>query len=94
VATLVIETSLLEPPLPPPSSTHLCLMSDQKVTSDDDNSGSGSDSDDELTASTYDELASLLKEYTKVTRNKMAKNKRLKLENKTLLAKLDLVKKV
>jgi hypothetical protein len=51
-------------------------MGDQKVTSDDDSSGG--DSDDEFIAPSYDELATLLKEYTQVI-----ERKRLKIKAKT-----------
>jgi hypothetical protein len=68
VATLVTGSAL--PPPPSSSSTHLCLMSkgDRKVQSDDESSdnASGSDSDGEVEAPTYDELVKLLNKYSKI----------------------------
>ncbi|XP_066357922.1 uncharacterized protein [Miscanthus floridulus] len=97
VAALVIGTSLPPPPPPPSSSTHLCLMAkgERKVQCDDDSSGneSGSDSDDEFEATYYDELVALLNKYSKIIRKTRAKNKKLELENESLLAKLDIAQK-
>ncbi|XP_066334301.1 uncharacterized protein [Miscanthus floridulus] len=97
VATLVIGTSLPPAPPPPSSSTHLCLMAkgERKVQSDDDSSGneSGSDSDDEFEARSYDKLVALLNKYSKIIRTTRAKNEKLELENESLLAKYDIAQK-
>ncbi|XP_066361321.1 SWI5-dependent HO expression protein 3-like [Miscanthus floridulus] len=65
------------------------------VQSDDDCSGneSGSDSDDEFEAPSYDDLVKLLNSYTKIIRKTTAKNERLELENESLLAKYDIAEK-
>ncbi|XP_066351162.1 uncharacterized protein [Miscanthus floridulus] len=68
---------------------------DRKVQSDDDSSGneSGSDSDDEFEAPSYDELVALLNKYSKIRRKTRDKNEKLELENESLLAKYDIAKK-
>jgi predicted ATP-binding protein involved in virulence len=53
----------------------------------------GSDSDDEYASTTYDELVDLLKEYTQIIRKSKAKCDKLKDENKSLIAKYDIVVK-
>jgi hypothetical protein len=103
VAALVIGSLLSPPPPPPSSSTHLCLMAkgERKVQSDDDSSGddntsddeNGSDSDEEFESPSYDDLVKLLDQYPKIIRKARAKNKKLQLENDSLLAKYDIAKK-
>jgi predicted ATP-binding protein involved in virulence len=67
---------------------------DRKVQNDDPSDvDCGSDSDDEYASPTYDELAELLKEYTQVIRKSKAKCDKLKDENKSLIAKYDIVVK-
>jgi hypothetical protein len=78
------------------STRHLCLMAkgDQKVQNDDTSDvDCGSDSDDEYASPTYDELADLLKEYIQIIRKSKAKCGNLKDENKSLVAKYDIVVK-
>ena len=70
---------------------------EHKVSNDDDSSGddhasndnSYSDSDDEFESPSYDDLVKLLNQYTKIIRKTRAKNKKLELENDSLLAKYD-----
>ena len=72
-----------------------------KVQNDDDSSGddnasndeSGSDSDEEFESPSYDDLIKLLNQYTKIIRKTRAKNKKLELENDSLLAKYGIVEK-
>jgi chromosome segregation ATPase len=68
---------------------------DRKVQSDDDSSGdeNGSDSVDEFESPSYDDLVVLLNDYSKIIRKTRAKNKKLKLENESLLSKYDITKK-
>jgi len=56
---------------------------DQKVQSEDDSS----ESDSEYESPYYDELVKLLNKYTKVIRKTRSENKKLELENESLLAK-------
>ena len=102
VATIVIDSSSSSPPPPPSSSTHLCLMAkgERKVSNDDDSSGdehaSNDDSDsddDEYESPSYDDLARLLKQYTKIIIKTRAKNEKLEAKNDSLLAKCDIAKK-
>ena len=104
VAALVIGSSLHPPTLPSSSSIDLCLMAkgEQKVQNDDDSGGddnasddeNGSDSDEEFKSPSYDDLVKLLNQYTKIIRKTRAKNKKLELENDSLLAKYDIAKKL
>ncbi|XP_066334443.1 spindle pole body component 110-like [Miscanthus floridulus] len=100
VAAIVIGSSPSTPPPSPSSSTHLCLMGkgDRKVQSEDESSGNesgdGSDSDDEFEAPTYDELVKLLNKYSKIIMKTRDKNEKLNLENDSLLAKYDIAEKV
>jgi predicted ATP-binding protein involved in virulence len=57
------------------------------------NNDCGSDSDDEYASPTYAELAYLLKEYTQVIRKSKEKCDKLKDENKSLIAKYDIIVK-
>jgi hypothetical protein len=52
-----------------------------------------SDSDEEYAYPTYDELADLLKEYTRIIRKSKAKRDKLKDENEFLTTKYDIVVK-
>jgi hypothetical protein len=67
----------------------------KRYKSDDDSSGdeNGSDSDEEFESSSCDDLAVLLNDYTKIIKKTRYKNKKLKLENESLLAKYDTAKK-
>jgi hypothetical protein len=83
-------------PPSPSSTTHISLMSkgEWKVQNDDTSGvDCGSDSDDEYASPTYDELADLLKEYIQIIRKSKAKCGNLKDENKSLVAKYDIVVK-
>jgi hypothetical protein len=94
VATIIVDLS--SPPPSPSSTTHLCLMAkgEQKVQNDDTSDvDCGSDSDNEYACPTYDELTDLLKEYTQIIRKSKAKYGKLKDENKSLIAKYDIVVK-
>ena len=72
---------------------------ERKVQNDDDSSGDDhasnddSDRDDEFVSPSYDDLVKLLNQYTKIIRKTRAKNKKLELENDSLLAKHDIVEK-
>jgi len=57
---------------------------DRKVQSEDESS----ESDSEYESPSYDELVKLLNKYTKVIRKTRSENKKLELENESLLAKL------
>jgi hypothetical protein len=84
------------PPPSPSSTSHLCLMVkvERKVKIDNDIiDDSYSDSHDEFTSPSYDELADLLKEYTQIIRKSKAKCDKLKDENKFLTVKYDIVVK-
>lgn len=94
LAGLAILESLPPPPSSPPpsSSSPMCLMAkgDHKVripNDSDDDDDSGSENDESFTAPTYDELANLLNEYTKVIMKANEKVDKLKVANKSLLAK-------
>jgi predicted nuclease with TOPRIM domain len=67
---------------------------DRKVQNVNPSDGDcGSDSDNEYTSPTYDELADLLKEYTKTIGRSTTKCGKLKDENKSMLAKYDIIVK-
>jgi hypothetical protein len=67
---------------------------DQKVPNDDPSDvDCGNDSDDEYASPIYDELANFLKECTQIIRKSKAKCDKLKDENKSLIAKYDIVVK-
>jgi regulator of replication initiation timing len=73
---------------------------EQKVQNDDDSSGdenandeNGSESDEEFESPSYDDLVKLLNQYTKIIRKIRDKNKKLELENDSLLAKHDIAQK-
>ena len=75
---------------------------ERKVSHDDDSSGddhahnddSDSDSDDDKYESpSYDDLAKLLKKYTKIIIKTRAKNGKLEIKNDSLLAKCDVAEK-
>jgi tRNA/tmRNA/rRNA uracil-C5-methylase (TrmA/RlmC/RlmD family) len=92
-----ITVNFSSPKPTPSSSTHLCLMAkgERKVQNDDTSDvDCGSDSYDEYASPTYDELADFLKEYTQVIRKSKAKCDKIKDENKSLIAKYDIVVKV
>jgi hypothetical protein len=94
VAAIAGDFSSLPPS--PSSTSHLCLMAkgDQKVQIENDIiNDSDSDSNDEYTSPSYDELADLLKEYTQIIRNSKAKCDKLKDENEFLITKYDIVVK-
>jgi hypothetical protein len=71
---------------------------ERKVQNDDDSSGddnasddkNGSDSDEEFESPSYDDFVKLLNQYTKIIRKTRVKNKKLELENDSLLAKYDI----
>jgi hypothetical protein len=91
-----IAVDFSSPPPSPSSPTHLYLMAkgERKVQNDDPSDvDCGSDSDYEYASPTYDELAELLKEYTQVIRKSKAKCDKLKDENKSLIAKYDIIVK-
>jgi predicted RNase H-like nuclease (RuvC/YqgF family) len=68
---------------------------ERKVQSDNDCSGdeNGSHSDEEFESPSYDDLVKLLNKCTKIIRKTRAKNKKLELENNSLLAKYDIAQK-
>jgi hypothetical protein len=90
VTAIVVDFS--SPPPSLSSTTYICLMAkgDRKVQNVNPSDG---DSDDEYTSPTYDELADLLKEYTQIIRKSTTKCGKLKDENKSMLAKYDIIVK-
>ena len=91
----MIDSSSSSPTPPPSSSTHLCLIAkgERNVSNNDDSSddehASDDDSDsddDEYESPTYDDLARLLKQYTKIIIKTRAKNEKLEAKNDSLLS--------
>ena len=102
VVAIMIDSSSSSPTPPPSSSTHLCLMAkgERKVSNHDESSSDehaindDSDSDDdEYESPSYDDLARLLKQYTKIIIKTRANNEKLEAKNDSLLAKCDMAEK-